>query len=188
MNEIASREQLRMSFLRWALVIIPLIMLLGFVSGKLAGSGDENLWFMQLEKPDAQPPGWVFGAVWTLLYAVMGAALTLVVAARGSSYRGLAILAFAAHFVLNIAWSPLFFGMHQVSAALILLLAILAFALATTWLFGKVRVLAAWLMVPYLAWLCFAAILNFQIDALNPNAETLQAIRSEGRIELAPPQ
>ena len=67
----------------------------------------------------------------------------------------------------------MFFGYHQVSAALLLLVLILALALATTFVFARIRKGAAWLMVPYLAWLCFAAVLNYQIDRLNPNAETL---------------
>ena len=82
---------------------------------------------------------------------------------------------FALQYLANLAWSPLFFGMHQVSSAFFLILLILLLAIGATLLFGRIRSLAAWLMVPYLAWLCFAAILNFQIDRLNPDAETLYA-------------
>ena len=173
MNQIASRGQLRMSLVRWALFVVPTVMLLGFLSGQLAGSGEEDRWFMALTKPDAQPPGWLFGVAWTILYALMGLAFAMILHARGARLRGLAIALFVGQLALNLAWSPLFFGMHQVTTAFWLLIAILVAAFVTTLVFGRIRKAAAWLMVPYLAWLCFAAILNKQIDALNPDAETL---------------
>lgn len=173
MNQIASKGQLRMSLLRWVLFIVPAIVLLGFLSGQLAGSGDENRWFSALTKPEAQPPGWLFGVVWTILYIMMGTAFAMIVHARGAPLRGLAIILFLSQFALNLFWSPLFFGMHQVSAAFWLLITIFVLAFATTFVFGRIRKTAAWLMVPYLAWLCFAGILNKQIDDLNPDAETL---------------
>ena len=177
MNEIASPMQLRMGFLRWALFLVPLIVLLGFMSGQFAGSGEENLWFQMLAKPEAQPPGWAFGAAWTFLYVLMGLAITLIICARGARLRGLAIAAFVIQFALNLLWSPLFFGMHQVTSAFYLIVAIFFAAFVTTLIFGRIRALAAWLMVPYLAWLCFAAILNKQIDALNPDAESIKVPR-----------
>ncbi|MEP2990416.1 MAG: TspO/MBR family protein [Parasphingorhabdus sp.] len=173
MNQIASKGQLRMSLLRWILFIVPVIILLGFMAGQVAGSGEENRWFSALEKPAAQPPGWLFGVAWSILYAMMGIAFAMILHARGAPLRGLAIILFLVQFALNLFWSPLFFGMHQVSAAFWLLVTIFIAALATTMVFGRIRKAAAWLMVPYLAWLCFAGVLNKQIDWLNPNAETL---------------
>ena len=178
MNEIASSLQLRMSFLRWALFIVPLVVLLGFMSGQFAGSGDENRWFQMLIKPDAQPAGWVFGLAWTVLYVLMGLSLSLIVCARGAKLRAAAIVAFIVQFALNLFWSPFFFGMHQVTYGFYLIVVIFIAAFVTTLIFGRIRTLAAWLMVPYLAWLCFACILNKQIDALNPDAETMQAPRA----------
>lgn len=173
MNQIASQSQLRMSLLRWALFVIPTVMFLGFLSGTMSGSTEENCWYAQLVKPDAQPPGWVFGTVWPLLYLMTGLAFAMVLHARGARYRGIAIALFLAQFIANLAWSPLFFLQHEVSSAFYLILLIFALALGTTFAFGRVRKAAAWLMVPYLAWLCFAAILNFQIDQKNPDAEGL---------------
>ena len=173
MNQIASKGQLRMSLLRWILFIVPIVIMLGFLSGQIAGSGEENRWFSALEKPSAQPPGWMFGVAWTILYAMMGIAVAMVFHARGAPLRVAGIVLFLVQYALNLFWSPLFFGMHQVSAAFWLLVIIFLAALATTLVFGRVRKAAAWLMVPYLGWLCFAAILNKQIDWLNPNAETL---------------
>ena len=172
-NQIASKGQLRMSLLRWVLFVVPVIVLLGLFSGQIAGSGEENRWFQKLVKPDAQPPGWMFGVAWTILYIMMGIALSMILHARGAPLRGLAIILFLVQYALNLFWSPLFFGMHQISAAFWLLITIFALAFVTTLVFGRVRKAAAWLMVPYLAWLCFAGILNKQIIDLNPGAETL---------------
>ncbi len=169
---IATRGQLRMSLLRWALVIVPLVVLLGLLSGYVAGSG-QTAWYGSLAKPFFQPPSWLFGVVWPILYVLIGLALAMVINARGSRWRGLAISAFLAQLVLNLLWSPLFFGMNQVSAALLAILLMLALAAVTTWLFWHVRKAAAILMLPYLAWLVFATALNFEIDRMNPDAETL---------------
>jgi len=162
-----------MSFLRWALFIVPLILVLGFFSGQISGSGEENRWFQALVKPALQPPGWLFGLMWTLLYFLMAVAVSLILHARGAPYRGLAVILFLIQLALNLFWSPLFFGMHQVSAAFWLILMLLVAAASTSWIFFRIRKLAGWLMVPYLVWLCFAAFLNQRIDSLNPNAETL---------------
>jgi tryptophan-rich sensory protein len=72
-----------------------------------------------------------------------------------------------------LTWSPAFFHYHQVTAAFFIILVMLGVAIATTFVFARVRKAAAWLMVPYLVWISFAAILNFQIDKLNPDAESL---------------
>jgi tryptophan-rich sensory protein len=102
-----------------------------------------------------------------------GLAFAIVLNARGAPQRMLGIGLFLAQFILNLAWSPLFFGRHQVTSAFYLIILIFIAALATTFVFGKIRRSAAWLMVPYLAWLSFAMILNYQIDQLNPDAERL---------------
>ena len=184
MNEIASKGQLNAALGRWALAIIPVVLLLGLGSGLVAGSGEENRWYQMLQRPAIQPPGWAFGVVWPILYVLMGLAAAMVAAARGARWRGVALSAFAVQLALNLCWSPLFFGMHQVSAAFWLLLLILAAAGVTTWLFARVRVVAAWLLVPYLAWLCFASLLAFETDRLNPDGETIQAPAGAQRIAI----
>ena len=184
MGQIASAGQLRMSFLRWALVTIPAVLLLGTLSGRLSNSGYDNVWFAILDKPPLMPPAWAFGAVWTILYIWMGLALAMIIHARGARQRGLAIGLFIVQLVLNLAWSPLFFGAHQVTLALWLIVAIFLTALATTLVFGRIRSVAAWLMVPYLAWLVFAGFLNWDVDRLNPNAETLVPGRAKAQIAL----
>ncbi len=173
MNQLASPSQLRMSLVRWALFVMPVILLLGFLSGAIAGSGEENRWFAELVKPAAQPPGWVFGFAWTILYLMIGLAFAMILHARGARQRGLAIGLFLGQYILNLLWSPIFFGRHEVTTAFYLIVAIFLLATATTLVFGRIRKAAAWLMVPYLVWLSFASILNFQIDQLNPDAESL---------------
>lgn len=173
MNEIASPGQLRMSLTRWAIVMIPLLMVLGSLSGLLSGSGADNGWYRALEKPSFNPPGWVFGVVWPILYACQGLALAMILDARGAVDRRKALGLFALQFALNLIWSPLFFARHEVSLAFWVILAMLIVAGVTTYYFGRIRRVAGLLMLPYLAWLCFAAFLNFTIDRLNPDAETL---------------
>ncbi len=184
MVEIASKSQLRLSFLRWALFLVPLIVLLGWLSGQFSGSGEENRWYLALTKPDLNPPGWVFPVVWTTLYILIGLALSMVANARGASGRAVAIVFFIAQLIGNLLWSPLFFGMHQVSTALLLIGAIFLLSLITAILFSSIRKAAGWLMVPYLVWLAFAGYLNFQIDQLNPDAETLVVPAATSQIEL----
>jgi translocator protein len=173
MGQIASKQQLRMSFLRWAMVTVPGIVFLGFLSGKLSNSGYGNRWFDALSRPAIIPPGWVFGLVWTILYILLGVALAMILHARGARDRPLALGLFALQLILNLAWTPLFFAAHQVTLALILIVVLLGVAIGTTFVFARVRKGAAWLLVPYLVWLSFASIINFQVDRMNPNAETL---------------
>ena len=170
MTELASPGQLRAAFLRWALFIVPGIMFLGFFAGRLGGSGAGNPWFMDLVKPAIYPPPATFGIVWSILYLVMGVALTLVVTARGAPGRGYAIALFVFQLVLNLAWSPLFFGMHMIAAALALLVGIDLAVAATILAFRKVRPIAAWMLLPYLAWVLFATVLNWQFLVANPGA------------------
>lgn len=184
MTGIASRGQLRMSFLRTALVIVPLILLLGMLSGWISNSGYSNAWFAALRKPGFMPPGVLFGVAWTILYILMGTALAMIVYARGARDRSRAIGLFALQLVLNLAWSPTFFAAHKVGLALWMIVAMLIAAVAATVLFFRIRPVAGWLMVPNLAWLCFAAALTYEIDRLNPAAEALAPAGSSVEIKL----
>ncbi len=171
MTELALPGQLRAALLRWALVLVPGLLMLGFVSGMVAGSGPGNPWFDDLVKPAIYPPPAAFGIVWSILYVMMGLAAAMIASARGAPGRGLAIAVFAAQFAANLAWTPLFFGAHQISAALVLLVAIDVLVIATIVLFRKIRPLAAWLLVPYLAWILFASLLNYEFLRTNPDAD-----------------
>lgn len=171
MSEIATQGQLRMSYLRWALVTVPAIVLIGSLMGLLSNSGYNNRWFASLDLPPITPPGWVFGTVWPILYICLGLSLAMILHARGAKGRGFALLLFFVQLIANFAWSPLFFGQHQVTTALYLIIFILMITIATAFAFAPIRKAAAWLLVPYMIWLSFAAILNFQIDQRNPDAE-----------------
>ena len=168
MTELASPGQLRASLLRWSLFLAPLLLLLGTISGMMSNSGENNFWFAGLEKPAIYPPPATFGIVWTVLYLLMGVALAMVVTARGAPGRTLAMGVFVVQFLLNLAWSPVFFGMQLLVPGFYLLLAIDVAVLLTVVLFYRVRPLAAWLLVPYLAWVLFAAVLNWQFVQANP--------------------
>jgi translocator protein len=184
LREIASKGQLRLAYLRWAVVTVPFILLLGFTSGRLVPSGDDNPWFVRLVKPEIMPPNWAFAVAWSVIYVLLGLALAMVINARGSTVRGPALIVFAIQMVLNLAWTPVFFGMHQVDWALIIIGVLLALVLLTIVLFWRVRKGAAVLLLPYLAWLGFAFALLYQIDQLNPNAGSIVPSRSVDQIEI----
>lgn len=170
MAELASHGQLRLSLFRWALFLVPGVLLLGILSGAVAGGAD-SAWFAALNKPSLNPPPQVFPIVWTALYILMGLALAIVVCARGAPGRTIAIVAFGLQLALNLAWSPLFFAAHQITGALILLGVLDIAVLVTIVLFYRVRPVAALLLVPYLAWIVFATYLNAEFRIANPDAE-----------------
>ena len=171
MTELASTGQLRAAFLRWALFVVPAILFLGFFSGQMANSGPGNVWFFELVKPSLYPPPQLFGIVWSVLYVIIGIALVLVITARGAPTRALAIGAFVVQLLLNLAWLPLFFGAHQLLAALALLVVLDLAIVVTIVLFRRVRPLAAGLMLPYLGWCLFATLLNWQFLEANPGGQ-----------------
>lgn len=173
MGEIALPSQLRMSFLRWALFTVPLVLFLGIASGRLSGSGYDNPWFDALAKPGIMPPDWAFGLVWTILYVLMGVSLAIILHARRARGRKPAILLFVVQLALNLAWSPLFFGAHRVAVAFWLTVALVVLVALMTMSFARIRRSAGLLMIPYVAWLVFAALLVFEIHRLNPDAEAL---------------
>ena len=183
MSELASSGQLRAAYLRWALFLVPGIVLLGFLSGVVAQSGPENAWFASLVKPAIYPPPAAFGIVWTVLYALMGLALAIVVTARGAPGRSAAIGLFIVQLLLNLAWTPLFFGAHRIFAALVLLLVLDLAVLATIVLFHRVRPLAAWLLLPYLAWAIFATVLTYEFRIANPGADGKEVSGAVQRVE-----
>jgi translocator protein len=173
MTGIASQSQLRMSFLRYALFTVPAIVLLGTLSGTLAGSGEDNIWFEALVKPALMPPGWVFGAAWTILYILIGLSLAMVLHAKGAYKRDRALALFVLQLGLNFAWSPVFFAWHRVGPALSIIAAMIVGCFALILVAWRIRPLAGLLLYPYLGWLMFAGLLNYEILQRNPNAPAL---------------
>ena len=124
-------------------------------------------WYPTLRQPAWTPPPWVFGPVWTALYAMMAVAAWLVWRKDRWAGARAALGLFAAQLALNAAWTPLFFGLHAVGAAMLDLAVLWVAIAATTIAFWRHSRAAAALMVPYLAWSTFAAALNFAIWRMN---------------------
>jgi benzodiazapine receptor len=125
-------------------------------------------WYAVLLKPSWNPPAWLFGPAWSLLYVLMAVAAWLVWREGGWKTQQRQLRLFLLHWLLNALWTPLFFGMHQLGPAfaeIIILWLVLAATLISFW---GVRKIAGVLLVPYLAWVSFAAALNFAIWRLNP--------------------
>ncbi|MXP10022.1 TspO/MBR family protein [Pseudoblastomonas halimionae] len=182
MNLIASPGQLRASLLRWSLFLVPLTLLLGFLSGQIGDAASP--WFQSLTKPSLFPPPATFGIVWSILYVMIGFAAAVVASARGAHGREVALIAWVVQLALNLAWSPLFFGAHRIAEALYLLIAIDIAVLVTVVLFWRVRKLAGLLLVPYLAWVLFATVLNFQFLQANPDAANRDVSGAVQRVEM----
>lgn len=125
-------------------------------------------WYAGLAKPSWNPPGWLFGPVWSLLYTLMGVAAWRVW--RKAGFRGapLAMAAFAIQLVLNAVWSWLFFGLHRMDLAFVEIVALWCAILATAIAFHRIDRPAAWMLAPYLAWVAFASVLNATLWRLNP--------------------
>jgi benzodiazapine receptor len=125
-------------------------------------------WYATLEKPVLNPPGWVFGPVWTMLYALMGIAAFLVYQKgwkRSDVKQALAF--FSAQLFLNAIWSIFFFGLHRPGLALIDIVLLWIMIAITIFQFQRISRSAAWLLMPYLAWVSFATYLNAAIYSLN---------------------
>ncbi len=146
-------------------VCILVCLAVGGVSALLSPIGD---WFAQLRKPSWMPPGWIFGPVWSLLYAMMGVALFLVLQ-KGWNAGGVkwAAMLFAVQLAINFAWSPVFFRCHSLGGSLAIILALWLMIGWTTAAFWSVRDWAGAMLLPYWAWVTFATALNAAIWRMN---------------------
>jgi translocator protein len=122
-------------------------------------------WYEHLRKPAWRPPNQLFAPVWTILYLMIAVAGWLVWNASGIT---LALAAYAVQLLLNAAWTPIFFGLHRPDLGFFEIVLLWLSIALTIALFGPISATAAWLLVPYLAWVTFAAALNFAIWRLNP--------------------
>jgi len=152
----------------WPGLIVFLILSFGAATlGSAATQPNLADWYDKLIKPAWNPPKWIFGPVWSLLYLSMAVAAWQIW--RQSGVRGAIVPLglFAIQLALNAAWSWIFFGFHHLGAAVIEILFLWAAILATTIAFWRRSAVAGWLMVPYLAWVTFAAFLTHTIWRLN---------------------
>ncbi len=151
-------------------VIMCLALCLGV--GGITGSvtaAEITGWYAKLVQPSWTPPNWAFPVVWTALYILMGLSLWLLWdRSRPGALRTWAIGMFFVQLILNAAWSPVFFSLHQTRLALVIIIVLMiAIAATIAWAWHAQRT-AAWLLMPYLVWVCYAVTLNAGIVALNP--------------------
>ena len=125
-------------------------------------------WYADLHKPLWNPPAWVFAPAWTLLYVMMAVAAWLVWREGGWKAHRWALGLFVLQWLLNALWTPLFFGMHRPGLAFAEIIMLWCVLTATLVSFWRVRGAAGVLLMPYLAWVSFAAMLNFTIWQMNP--------------------
>ncbi len=150
------------------LLWLALFMLAAEAAG-LVGSffiGNIDGWYATLNRPAFSPPNWIFGPAWTTLYALMGAAAYLIwqKGERGKT----ALRIYWVQLAVNAVWTPLFFGLHNPALAFVDIVLLLALVAVTVVYFSRVSRIATLLLLPYLAWVCFASVLNFAILMLNP--------------------
>jgi len=141
------------------------------VIGALTTDTGRSAWYQGLIKPSFNPPGWVFGPVWTTLYLLMGIAAFLVWR-EGASRAGVgwALVLFAGQLALNAVWTPVFFGLHSMGGALAIILLMWGAIVATIVAFWPISHAAAMLLIPYLLWVSFATVLNASFWMLNRGA------------------
>ena len=154
------------------MTIASILVLLGFVGacalaasmGAVFRPGD---WYERLAKPSWRPPNRLFAPVWALLYLSIAVSGWLVWRTSGFAGAALPLAIYAVQLVLNAAWTPIFFGLHRIGSAFVEIVLLWLAIVATIAVFYPVHPGAAWLMLPYLAWVGFAAALNFAIWRLN---------------------
>ncbi|MGE3800462.1 MAG: TspO/MBR family protein [Candidatus Kapaibacterium sp.] len=133
--------------------------------GGMFGQGE---WYQSLAKPALNPPGWVFGPVWTVLYIMMALAAWLVWRTKGEERpQKIAIGLFILQLIANALWSWFFFGLNDLALALVDILVMNALIIATIFAFARVNKTASMMMVPYWLWVSFATYLNWAILGLN---------------------
>jgi len=145
-----------------AIVVSELAGIIGslFTAPSIAG------WYSTLVKPALNPPAWVFAPVWTTLFAMMGVALFLIWKNQTTIKKNMAYRFFFAQLILNTLWSIIFFSQHNIGGALIEIIVLWLAILAAIIFFYKISKTAAWLLVPYIAWVSFAMYLNYALWAL----------------------
>ena len=153
---------------RWlGLVVFLVVCLAAGGLGAIATTPEIAGWYQTLEKPSWNPPAGVFGPVWTTLYLMMGVAAWSVWRPAGLKAAARPLTIFGVQLGLNVAWSWIFFGLHQPGWAFVEIVILWLAIVATTVAFFRRTPVAGWLLVPYLAWVSFAGVLNFTIWRLN---------------------
>ncbi|MBA3711177.1 MAG: tryptophan-rich sensory protein [Pyrinomonadaceae bacterium] len=163
-----ARTGVKRSRFQWLGLVVSIVVCFGVAAlGSLLTDPNIDGWYAALRKPPWNPPNWVFGPVWSVLYLLMAVAAWLVWRRRDFARVSLPLALFGVQLVLNGLWSVLFFGWHRPDLALIEIVFLWSAILATMLAFRRVVPLATRLLVPYLLWVSFAAVLNFTIWRMN---------------------
>jgi benzodiazapine receptor len=154
--------------IRWIGLVVFVAMCLGVGGlGAMATTPEIQGWYKTLAKPSWNPPDSVFGPVWTTLFVLMGVAAWLVWQQGGFKAAAKPLSLFAVQLALNVAWSWIFFGLHQPGWAFVEIVVLWLAIVTTPVAFFRCAKVAGWLLVPYLAWVSFASVLNFTIWRMN---------------------
>jgi tryptophan-rich sensory protein len=153
--------------LTYIAISVAVCLTIGFLSS-FATQSSVNDWYLELNKPSFNPPNWIFAPVWTVLYIMMGVAAGIVWA-KGFYHIWVktALYHFGIQLLFNALWSIIFFGFKNPFGALLIILALLVLLIFTIKWFKVVSRTAAYLLIPYLLWVCFATALNYKIWELN---------------------
>ena len=152
------------------IVKLVIAITLPLAAGAIAGfftSGSVQGWYSSLVKPTFNPPNWVFGPVWTILYVLMGISFYLIWTQPVSKKRNSGIFVFWVQLTLNFAWSFLFFYFHQTGLALIEIIILWLLIVTMIIRFYQIKAIAAFINIPYLIWVSFATVLNAGYYILN---------------------
>ncbi len=148
------------------ILCIVLTLSIGAISGIATASGINN-WYVTLNKPVFNPPNYLFGPVWTVLYILMGVSFYLILQSKNAILKNRAITIFFIQLFLNFSWSFLFFKFQLVGITFIEIIILWVSIIIMIVAFYKINKVASWLQIPYLLWVSFASVLNGSIWILN---------------------
>ena len=153
---------------RWIGLVVFVAVCLGAGGlGAMATTPEIDSWYKTIEKPSWNPPDYVFGPVWTTLFVMMAIAAWTIWKQDGFQKTATPLTLFFLQLALNVGWSWIFFGFHQIGWAFAEIIVLWLTIVMTTIAFFRRSKIAGWLMMPYLAWVSFASVLNFTIWRLN---------------------
>jgi benzodiazapine receptor len=147
-------------------ISISIPLLIGF-SSSFFTLESINSWYMTLEKPFFNPPNWIFGPVWTILYILIGISFFLIWQEKKILTLSKENIIFSCQLFLNFIWSILFFGLQSPLLSLIDIIFLWILIYLNIYFFWKIRNLAGYILIPYILWVSFATILNLSIVILN---------------------
>ena len=151
----------------WLFFFIFLCLILGNGLGGYFTFVSVETWYQTLNKPNFNPPDWIFAPVWTILYILMGISIWLIWKSKVSKIRSLAIKLFWIQLFLNVLWTYLFFGIQNITLGLIEIFFLIFFIFLNIIYFYRINKIASYLLVPYIIWVLYASILTYNFWVLN---------------------